>query len=178
MYSTIVFMYRKYSENYHDVLKHCIYVQEVQHLLSRCTQTFYLCTESTVQTITMYLNIGFMYMRCYSATITLHSTIVLCTESTAQTITMYWNIGFYVYEVLQRKLSPCTQPFYLFTGGLAQIFTTYSNCIYLKEVQRKLSPCTQPLYLCTEGATARTIEMYSTMYLCTGGATAQTIAMF
>jgi len=102
----------------------CIYRNSI--LVTVCTQPLYICTGSTVQTITMYLNIGFMYMRCYSANYHL----------------------------------------------------ALNHCIFLQEVQRKLSPCTQPLYLCTEGATARTIAMYSTMYLCTGGATAQTIAMY
>ena len=195
MYSTIVFMYRKYSENYHDVLNHCIYVQEVQRKLSRCTRTFYLCTESTVQTITMYLNIGFMYMRCYSATITLHSTIVFMYRKYSANyhdVLKYW---IYVYEVLQRKLSPCTQPciylctwcataqtiticfkLYLFTRSTAQtlaIVFMYRRC-YSANYHYVLNYCIyvqevlqRKISLCTQ-----------TLYLCTGDARAQNITMY
>ena len=92
------------------VLNHCIYVQEVQRKLSRCTQPLYLCTGSTAKTITMYSNILFMY-RKYSANY--------------HDVLKYW---IYVHEVLQRKLSPCTQPLY-----------------YVQKVQRKLSRCTEIL---------------------------------
>ena len=156
----------------------CIYRNSI--LVTVCTQPLYICTGSTVQTITMYLNIGFMYMRCYSANYHLAlnhciylqevqrklslctQTLYLFTGSSAQTITMYSNIVFfyrkfsanyrhvhnhciYVRKVLQRELSQCTQP-----------------CIYVQEVlQRKLSPCTQPcIYLCAWCATAQTITIY------------------
>ena len=129
MYSTIVFMYSKYSENYHDVLKHCIYVQEVQHLLSRCTQTFYLCTESTVQTITMYLNIGFMYMRCYSANyhLALNHVFIYVHDVLQRKPSLYALNCIYLQEV-QLKL----WPLYLCTGGaIAQTITMYSIIVFM-----------------------------------------------
>ena len=130
MYSNILFMYRKYSANYHDVLKYWIYVHEVlQRKLSPCTQPLYLCTESTAQTITMYLNIGFMYMRCYSANYHLALN----------------HVFIYVHDVLQRKPSLYTLnciylqevqlklwPLYLCTGGaIAQTITMYSIIVFM-----------------------------------------------
>ena len=161
MYSNILFMYRKYSANYHDVLKYWIYVHEVlQRKLSPCTQPLYLCTESTAQTITMYLNIGFMYMRCYSANYHLALN----------------HVFIYVHDVLQRKPSLYTLKLYLFTRSTAQtlaIVVMYRRCysanyhyvlnycIYVQEVlQRKISLCTQTLYLCTGDARAQNITMY------------------
>ena len=141
MYSNILFMYRKYSANYHDVLKYWIYVHEVlQRKLSPCTQPLYLFTGSSAQTIAMYSTIVFMYGRCYSA----NYRHVL-------------NHVFIYVHVLQRKPSLYTLKLYLFTRSTAQTLAivfmhrrcysanyhyVLNHCIYVQEVlQGKLSLC-------------------------------------
>ena len=134
MYSTIVYMYRKYSANYHDVLKYWIYVHEVlQRKLSPCTQPLYFFTGSSAQTIAMYTTIVFMYGRCYSANyrnvlnhvimyrrcysanyrhVLNHVFIYVAWCATAQTITIYFKIVF-----IYKKYS-----------------SNFGHCIYVQEV--------------------------------------------
>ena len=161
MYSTIVYMYRKYSANYHDVLKYWIYVHEVlQRKLSPCTQPLYFFTGSSAQTIAMYTTIVFMYGRCYSANYrnVLNHVIMYRRCYSANYRHVLNHVFIYVHDVLQRKPSLYTLKLYLFTRSTAQTLAIvfmyrrcYSAkyhyvpklCIYVQEVlQRKISLCT------------------------------------